>query len=80
MKVTVATPGFPRVPAVNEMASLLEAAAARLPSDQLWANPDRGLKTHQWPEVTSAIETMVAAAQSPAHRRWAMGQPLKIRR
>jgi 5-methyltetrahydropteroyltriglutamate--homocysteine methyltransferase len=39
----------PRVPAVDEMASLLKAAAKRLPVDQLWVNPDCGLKTRKWP-------------------------------
>jgi 5-methyltetrahydropteroyltriglutamate--homocysteine methyltransferase len=54
----------PRVPAVDEMASLLQAAAKRLPADQLWVNPDCGLKTRKWPEVRLAVENMVAAAQA----------------
>ena len=54
----------PRVPAVEEMATLLSAAARRLPADQLWVNPDCGLKTRKWPEVKPAIENMVAAAQT----------------
>jgi 5-methyltetrahydropteroyltriglutamate--homocysteine methyltransferase len=54
----------PRVPAVDEMASLLKAAAQRLPADQLWVNPDCGLKTRKWPEVRLAVENMVAAAQA----------------
>lgn len=54
----------PRVPAVDEMALLLKAAAKRLPADQLWVNPDCGLKTRKWPEVRLAVENMVAAAQA----------------
>jgi 5-methyltetrahydropteroyltriglutamate--homocysteine methyltransferase len=54
----------PRVPAIDEMASLLKAAAQRLPADQLWVNPDCGLKTRKWPEARSAVENMVAAAQA----------------
>ena len=54
----------PRVPAVGEMTDLLGAAARRLPADQLWVNPDCGLKTRKWPEVRLAIENMVAAAQA----------------
>lgn len=54
----------PRVPTVDEMASLLKAATQRIPADQLWVNPDCGLKTRDWPEVRSAIENMVAAAQA----------------
>jgi 5-methyltetrahydropteroyltriglutamate--homocysteine methyltransferase len=53
----------PRVPAVDEMAALLKLASDRLPADQLWVNPDCGLKTRKWPEVTTAIENMVAAAR-----------------
>jgi 5-methyltetrahydropteroyltriglutamate--homocysteine methyltransferase len=54
----------PRVPAVDEMASLLKAAARRLPADQLWVNPDCGLKTRKWHEVRLAVENMVAAAHA----------------
>jgi 5-methyltetrahydropteroyltriglutamate--homocysteine methyltransferase len=54
----------PRVPAVDEMAALLTAASRRLPSDQLWVNPDCGLKTRKWPEVRLAIENMVSAAHA----------------
>ncbi len=54
----------PRVPAVGEMTHLLSAAAKRLPADQLWVNPDCGLKTRKWPEVKPAIANMVAAAQA----------------
>jgi 5-methyltetrahydropteroyltriglutamate--homocysteine methyltransferase len=53
----------PRVPATEEMAALLKAASARLPADQLWVNPDCGLKTRGWKEVEPAIENMVAAAR-----------------
>jgi len=53
----------PRVPAIDEMTNLLSAAARRLPADQIWVNPDCGLKTRKWPEVKPAIENMVAAAQ-----------------
>jgi 5-methyltetrahydropteroyltriglutamate--homocysteine methyltransferase len=53
----------PRVPAAQEMAALLTAASTHLPADQLWVNPDCGLKTRRWPEVIPAIENMVAAAR-----------------
>jgi 5-methyltetrahydropteroyltriglutamate--homocysteine methyltransferase len=53
----------PRVPAVAEMTELLAAAADRLPADQLWVNPDCGLKTRGWPEVKQAVANMVDAAQ-----------------
>ncbi len=54
----------PRVPAISEMTDLLHAAARRLAADQLWVNPDCGLKTRKWPEVKLAIENMVAAAHA----------------
>lgn len=53
----------PRVPDSNEMANLLRKAAKRIPVQQLWANPDCGLKTRGWPETKAALEHMVAAAQ-----------------
>lgn len=54
----------PRVPAVDEMADLLTAARARLAPDQLWVNPDCGLKTRKWPETRAALLNMVAAARA----------------
>jgi 5-methyltetrahydropteroyltriglutamate--homocysteine methyltransferase len=53
----------PRVPAVEEMSALLKAAAEKLPADQLWVNPDCGLKTRNWPETEAALRNMVAAAK-----------------
>lgn len=53
----------PRVPDSNEMANLLRKAAKRIPVQQLWANPDCGLKTRAWPETKGALEHMVTAAK-----------------
>lgn len=53
----------PRVPSVEEMVSLLQKAAKVLNTDQIWVNPDCGLKTRAWPETKSALEKMVIAAQ-----------------
>jgi 5-methyltetrahydropteroyltriglutamate--homocysteine methyltransferase len=53
----------PRVPSVEEMVSLLQKAAKVLNPDQIWVNPDCGLKTRAWPETKSALEKMVIAAQ-----------------
>ena len=53
----------PRVPDSVEMASLLRKAAKRIPVEQLWANPDCGLKTRGWPETKNALEHMVQAAK-----------------
>ncbi len=54
----------PRVPAVDEMASLLKLARQRLSDGQLWVNPDCGLKTRKWDEVRPALVNMVAAARA----------------
>ena len=54
----------PRVPAVDEMVSLLEKAAALLPVGNIWVNPDCGLKTRKWPETQAALTNMVEAAKS----------------
>ncbi|GBQ51364.1 hypothetical protein AA15973_2384 [Komagataeibacter sucrofermentans DSM 15973] len=54
----------PRIPTVQEMVELLKLATERLSADQLWVNPDCGLKTRKWEEVRPAIENMVAAART----------------
>jgi 5-methyltetrahydropteroyltriglutamate--homocysteine methyltransferase len=54
----------PRVPTVAEMVSLLEKAAVLLPVENLWVNPDCGLKTRKWPETQEALKNMVKAAQT----------------
>jgi 5-methyltetrahydropteroyltriglutamate--homocysteine methyltransferase len=53
----------PRVPAVDEMTSLLKLARQRLSDTQLWINPDCGLKTRKWEEVRPALVNMVEAAR-----------------
>jgi 5-methyltetrahydropteroyltriglutamate--homocysteine methyltransferase len=53
----------PRVPSSQEMVHLLEKAAAVIPVDQLWVNPDCGLKTRHWDETKKALIEMVNAAK-----------------
>lgn len=53
----------PRVPPMAEMAGLLHKALGHLKAEQLWVNPDCGLKTRHWDEVRPALEAMVAAAK-----------------
>jgi 5-methyltetrahydropteroyltriglutamate--homocysteine methyltransferase len=53
----------PRVPAAEEMARLLRLAAARIPRERLWLNPDCGCKTRGWAEVRPAMENLVRAAR-----------------
>ncbi|MBS7738144.1 MULTISPECIES: 5-methyltetrahydropteroyltriglutamate--homocysteine S-methyltransferase [unclassified Chelatococcus] len=53
----------PRVPDVEEMSELLRLARQRLNDEQLWVNPDCGLKTRKWEEVRPALINMVRAAR-----------------
>ncbi len=58
----------PTVPSADEMATLIERALDALPVDQVWVNPDCGLKTRRWEEVLPALTNMVAAARSVRER------------
>jgi len=53
----------PRVPSKEEIRSLLEKALEFIRPDQLWVNPDCGLKTRSYDEVVPALENMVEAAK-----------------
>lgn len=53
----------PRLPAAEEMLDLLHKALDVLSPEQLWINPDCGLKTRDWPEVETALRNMVQCAQ-----------------
>jgi 5-methyltetrahydropteroyltriglutamate--homocysteine methyltransferase len=64
----------PRVPSREEIERLLRKALAVLSQEQLWVNPDCGLKTRRWEEVRPALANMVEAARAlrsppPAARR-----------
>jgi 5-methyltetrahydropteroyltriglutamate--homocysteine methyltransferase len=54
----------PRVPSQTEMETLMRKAAAGVPSERLWVNPDCGLKTRGWPEVETSLEHLVATAKA----------------
>lgn len=53
----------PRVPGKKEMITLMDKAKAVIPADQLWVNPDCGLKTRHWDETKKALVEMVNAAK-----------------
>jgi 5-methyltetrahydropteroyltriglutamate--homocysteine methyltransferase len=53
----------PRIPAVGEIVTLLDRALEVLSPDQLWVNPDCGLKTRGWAEVEPALRNLVKAAR-----------------
>ena len=54
----------PRVPDTADMTRLLEKAAQVIAPQNLWVNPDCGLKTRGWAETEAALANMVAAARS----------------
>ncbi len=58
----------PRIPDTCEMTRLLEKAALVIEPENLWVNPDCGLKTRGWPETEAALINMVAAAQTMRDR------------
>ncbi len=53
----------PRVPGVDEMERLLRKAAEVIPPENLWVNPDCGLKTRGWAESEAGLRNMVEAAR-----------------
>ena len=53
----------PRVPDGKEIEDLLNKALEVLTPEQLWVNPDCGLKTRGWPEVHAALTNMVNTAR-----------------
>ena len=53
-----------RVPGEDEMVALMRLAQKHLRPEQLWVNPDCGLKTRGWDEVKPAIAAMVSAART----------------
>jgi 5-methyltetrahydropteroyltriglutamate--homocysteine methyltransferase len=53
----------PNIPSVKAILTLLEQASTKVPSANLWVNPDCGLKTRNWDEVTPALENMLQATK-----------------
>lgn len=54
----------PRVPKKEEMENLLRKALDVLGPEQIWVNPDCGLKTRDWPETKAALKEMVDATKA----------------
>ncbi|HET6486039.1 MAG TPA: 5-methyltetrahydropteroyltriglutamate--homocysteine S-methyltransferase, partial [Spirochaetia bacterium] len=53
----------PRVPSTQEVVGLLQKAVEVLAPEQLWVNPDCGLKTRQWSEAEPAVRALTEAAR-----------------
>ncbi|WP_022893424.1 5-methyltetrahydropteroyltriglutamate--homocysteine S-methyltransferase [Agromyces subbeticus] len=54
----------PRVPSTDEVQTLLERAAAAIPSARLWVNPDCGLKTRGYDETVESLRHIVEATRA----------------
>lgn len=53
----------PVVPTQEQLVQQLRAGISNLPTQQIWVNPDCGLKTRRWEEVVPALKNMVEATQ-----------------
>jgi 5-methyltetrahydropteroyltriglutamate--homocysteine methyltransferase len=53
----------PRIPSVDEMVTQIKLLLEVLPKEQLWINPDCGLKTRKWDEVKPSLKNMVEAVR-----------------
>jgi 5-methyltetrahydropteroyltriglutamate--homocysteine methyltransferase len=53
----------PAVPPTEQMVQQLKTGVANLPVQQIWVNPDCGLKTRGWAEVIPSLKNMVEAAK-----------------
>jgi len=54
----------PSVPTVEQMLKELRTGVKNLPVEQIWVNPDCGLKTRGWEEVIPSLKNMVKVAQT----------------
>jgi len=75
----------PAVPTVPEMVGLINRSLKYLSKDQLWVNPDCGLKTRGYKETVPSLKNMVDAAEIVRSRllaslRSGMARQAKIRK
>lgn len=54
----------PRIPSEEQMLDLMKKAIKVLPAENLWVNPDCGLKTRAWEEVKPSLVNMVKVAET----------------
>ncbi len=53
----------PRIPSIQEIVTQIELLLEVLPKEQLWINPDCGLKTRKYEEVKPSLKNMVEAVK-----------------
>jgi 5-methyltetrahydropteroyltriglutamate--homocysteine methyltransferase len=54
----------PRVPSTGEVEELLRSAVGSIDPRQVWVNPDCGLKTRRYEEVSPSLEHILAATKA----------------
>jgi 5-methyltetrahydropteroyltriglutamate--homocysteine methyltransferase len=55
--------GATAVPTPEAMEAIIERAIRVLPVENIWVNPDCGLKMRRWEEVIPSLRNMVLAAR-----------------
>ncbi|MDA2922429.1 5-methyltetrahydropteroyltriglutamate--homocysteine S-methyltransferase [Patescibacteria group bacterium AH-259-L07] len=53
----------PAVPAVSQMEAIVKEVAKVVPIENIWVNPDCGLKTRKWEETIASLKNLVKTAQ-----------------
>ncbi|RDU58159.1 5-methyltetrahydropteroyltriglutamate--homocysteine S-methyltransferase [Helicobacter sp. MIT 99-5507] len=54
----------PRIPSIEEITAQIKSLLEVLPKEQLWINPDCGLKTRKWEEVRESLKNIVIAVKN----------------
>lgn len=62
----------PVVPTPESMEAIIERAIRVIPPENIWVNPDCGLKTRRWEEVIPSLRNMVSAARRLRERHGAV--------
>ncbi|MCK4492050.1 MAG: hypothetical protein KAU03_05465, partial [Candidatus Altiarchaeales archaeon] len=53
----------PNVPSVEDMRKIVDGALKEIPCENLWINPDCGLKTRGWEETVASLKNIVSLAR-----------------
>ncbi|GMR09245.1 MAG: 5-methyltetrahydropteroyltriglutamate--homocysteine S-methyltransferase [Anaerolineae bacterium] len=65
----------PNIPGVEEVKARLRAFSEHLRPEQIWVNPDCGLKTRNWDEVLPALGNMAQAARQAREELETVAEP-----
>ncbi|MCH9697100.1 MAG: 5-methyltetrahydropteroyltriglutamate--homocysteine S-methyltransferase [Gammaproteobacteria bacterium] len=71
----------PAIPSKQQITDLIKQAAGKIAFEQLWINPDCGLKTRSWDEVLPALQNMIeAGAELRQHSEKLSGKAMSKRK